>query len=84
MKAVNFSELRQNLKSNLDAVANDNELLIVHRPKGKSIVMMPLEEFNAWQETLYLLKSNANRQRLEEAIEDLKEKKNILKHPLIE
>lgn len=34
MKAVNYSELRQNLKSSLDAVANDDELLVVHRPKG--------------------------------------------------
>ena len=49
MRAVNYSELRQNLKTSLDAVSNDDELLIVHRPKGKSIVMMPLDEYNSLQ-----------------------------------
>ena len=43
MKAVNYSELRQNLKANLDAVTDNEEYLVVHRPKGKSIVMMSLE-----------------------------------------
>lgn len=42
MKAVNYSELRQNLKANLDSVTDNAELLVVHRTKGKSIVMIPL------------------------------------------
>ncbi|PTN08486.1 type II toxin-antitoxin system Phd/YefM family antitoxin [Mangrovibacterium marinum] len=81
MKAVYYSELRQNLKANLDAVAED-ELLIVHRPKGKSIVMMSLEEFNALQETFHLNKSN--RERLESSIENINKKANLLNNPLIE
>jgi antitoxin YefM len=84
MKAVNYSELRRNLKTSLDAVANDDELLIVHRPKGKSIVMMPLAEFNAMQETYHLNRSKANRQRLEESIENINKKSNLLKHSIIE
>lgn len=84
MKAVNYSELRQNLKSSLDAVTNDDELLVVHRPKGKSIVMMPLAEFNSLQETYYLNRSKANRQRLEESIENITNKSNLLSKTLIE
>lgn len=84
MRAVNYSELRQNLKSSLDAVSNDDELLVVHRPKGKSIVMMPLDEFNSLQETYHLNKSKANRQRLEESIDNINEKRNLLKHAIIE
>jgi antitoxin YefM len=84
MRAVNYSELRQNLKTSLDAVSNDDELLVVHRPKGKSIVMMPLDEFNSLQETYHLNKSRANRQRLEESIDNIKEKNNLLKHSIIE
>ncbi|PTN08491.1 type II toxin-antitoxin system Phd/YefM family antitoxin [Mangrovibacterium marinum] len=83
MKAVYYSELRQNLKANLDAVAED-ELLIVHRPKGKSIVMMSLEEFNALQETFHLNKSKSNRERLESSIENINKKANLLNNPLIE
>ena len=84
MRAVNYSELRQNLKTSLDAVSNDDELLVIHRPKGKSIVMMPLDEFNSLQETYHLNRSRVNRQRLEESIENINEKRNLFKHTIIE
>jgi antitoxin YefM len=84
MKAVNYSELRQNLKSNLDAVTDDQELLVVHRPKGKSIVMMSLAEFNALQETLHLNRSKINRQRLENAVENINSKTNLVKKGIVE
>lgn len=82
MKAVNYSELRQNLKSNLDAVTENEELLIIQRPKGKSVVMMSLAEYNAMQETMHLNKSNKNRQRLEKAIENINARTNLEKHDL--
>lgn len=84
MKAVNYSELRQNLKENLDAVAENEEILIVQRPKGKSVVMMSLAEFNSMQETMHLNKSNKNRQRLEKAIENINSKTGLEKHNLSE
>lgn len=77
MKVVNYSELKQNLKSNLDAVMDDQEMLIVHRAKGKSVVIMPLEEFNAIQETFHLNSSKANRERLESAIEEFNSKTQL-------
>ena len=40
MKEDNYSELRANLKTNLDAVTDSQELLLVHRPKNRSIVMI--------------------------------------------
>jgi antitoxin YefM len=84
MKAVNYSELRQNLKANLDAVTDNAELLVVHRSKGKSIVMMSLTEYNSLEETIHLLESKENRLRLELAIENIKTKSNLLKNNLIE
>ncbi len=84
MKAVNYSELRQNLKSNLDAVSDNNDLLIVHRPKGKSIVMMSLDEYSSIEETLHLMRSKENRQRLESAIENINSKSNLINHSIIE
>ncbi|HNQ36478.1 MAG TPA: type II toxin-antitoxin system prevent-host-death family antitoxin [Prolixibacteraceae bacterium] len=84
MKAVNYSELRQNLKENLDTVSDNGEFLIVQRPKGKSVVMMSLAEYNALQETLYLSKSKANRERLESAIDNINAKTNLLKRNLAE
>jgi antitoxin YefM len=84
MKAVNYSELRQNLKANLDIVIDNAELLIVHRTKGKSIVMMSLNEYNAIEETLHLLQSKENRQRLESAVDNINAGRNLQKHPLVE
>ena len=84
MKAVNYSELRQNLKANLDAVTDNDELLVVHRPKGRSIVVMSLDEYNATIETQYLLQSKNNRERLERSIDNIRTKSNLIKSNLIE
>lgn len=84
MKAVNYSELRQNLKANLDAVTDNAELLVVHRPKGKSIVVMSLDEYNATIETQYLLQSKNNRERLEKAVGNINNRTNLVKANLIE
>lgn len=84
MKAVNYSELRANLKTNLDSVTENQTLLIVHRPKNRSIVMMSLDEYNSLQETLHLSKSKANRERLDKAIENINTKQNLVKHTITE
>ena len=84
MRAVNYSELRQNLKANLDAVTDNAELLVVHRPKGKSIVVMSLDEYNATVETQYLLQSKNNRARLEQAVGNIRTRTNLVKGNLIE
>ncbi len=84
MKAVNYSELRQNLKANLDAVTDNSELLVVHRSKGKSIVMMTLDEYNSLLETEHLTRSKNNRDRLDKAVENIRTKSNLLKKNLIE
>ena len=84
MKSVNYSELRQNLKANLDAVTDNAELLVVHRSKGKSIVVMSLDEYNSTIETQYLMQSKNNRERLEQAIENIRSKSNLIKGKLIE
>lgn len=84
MKVVNYSELRQNLKANLDAVTDNAELLVVHRSKGKSIVVMSLEEYNASIETQYLLQSRNNRERLEKAVDNTRTRTNLIKNNFIE
>lgn len=77
MKTVNYSELRSQLKSNLDMVCEDHETLIVHRPGGKSVVLMSLEEYNSQKETEYLLSSEKNAEHLAESIKQLKNRDTI-------
>ncbi len=71
MKTVNYSELRNKLKSNLDMVCEDHETLIVHRPGGKSVVMISLDEYNSQKETDYLLSSQSNKDHLLKSIKQL-------------
>ncbi len=68
MKVTTYSDLRQNLASMLDGVENDHEPLLVTRSNGRHAVVMSLEDFNAYQETLYLASGKANADRLNDSI----------------
>ncbi len=46
MVAVNYSELRSDLKSLLDKVEHDNELVVIKRSKGSGAVLMSIKEYN--------------------------------------
>ena len=55
MKTTNYTDLRNNLKNYLDAVATDNEPLIVSRPGAESVVVISLEDYNSIMETEFVL-----------------------------
>lgn len=71
MEVLNYTEFRQNLAKSLDKVNDDAEIVIVSRSKGKNVVVMDLEEYNAMTETLHITKSEANRKRLQDAIDEM-------------
>jgi len=78
MKTASYTELRNNLKSCLDCVINDNETLIVHRSGNESVVMVSLDEYNAIMETAYINSSPETVKRIkagEKAIREGKGKK---------
>lgn len=59
MKTANYTDLRANLKTYIDAVINDAETVIVNRGGGKGVVMISLEEYNSIKETEYIMRSPA-------------------------
>jgi len=71
MDVLNYTEFRQNLAKNLDKVNDNADIVIVSRSKGKNVVVMALEEYNAITETLHLVKSEPNRKRLQQAIDEM-------------
>lgn len=79
MIAANYTEFRTDLKKFLDEVEDNNETLIVKRGIGKGAVMISLSEYNSIMETLHLLSSRANAERLYESIQQLKEGKGFQK-----
>ena len=72
MIAANFSEFRTKLKMYLDNVEDNNETLIVKRKTGKGTVMISLDEYNSIMETVHLLSSKTNADRLYESIRQMK------------
>lgn len=68
MRILSSTELRANLASVLDQVTEDHAPVIIHRAKGKPVVMVSLEDWEAMDETTYLLSSPANRASLREAL----------------
>ena len=59
MIAVNYSQVRENLKTYMDKATNDFETIIVTR-KGKNVVIISEEAYNNLLENAYLLKDKAN------------------------
>jgi len=83
MLAANYSEFRGDLKNFLDNVEFNKETLIIKRGKGNGTVMISLDEYNSLMETVHLLSSKANADRLYESLEQIKDG-NIVSEDLIE
>jgi antitoxin YefM len=79
MKAANFTEFRTKLKQYLDEVENNNETLIIKRGSGNGAVLISLDEFNSILETVHLLSSKNNADRLYESIKQMKSGKKLVK-----
>ena len=79
MLAANFTEFRTGLKKFLDNVENNNETLIIKRGTGKGTVIISLNEYNSIMETVHILSSKANADRLYESIQQMKEGKVVQK-----
>lgn len=83
MLVANYSEFRGDLKKFLDNVEFNKETLIIKRGKGNGTVMISLDEYNSLMETVHLLSSKANADRLYESLEQIKDG-NIVTNDLIE
>jgi antitoxin YefM len=83
MIAANFTEFRTELKKYLDNVENNSETLIIKRKTGKGTVLISLDEYNSIMETVHLLSSKANADRLYESIQQMKNGE-VVKQDLIE
>lgn len=75
MQVISFTDLRKNMKTVLTQCCENHDLTIVTRQREPSVVMMSLEDYNAWQETIYLMKSPKNHAQLMESIENVKKRK---------
>ena len=68
MQAVTLKDAKRNLPRLVEQILADAEPRIVVTDKGEQVVVMPLDEFNSWKETLYLLASPMNAAHLRRSI----------------
>ncbi len=78
MDIVSYSETRANLKAIMDRVVNDHVPIAITRQRGKPVVMIDFDDWNAMQETRYLLATPNNAKRLLEAVADADAGRNMI------
>ena len=77
MEAINYTVVRQTLAQRMDQVCDDHVPIIVTRQNNRSVVMLSLEDYQALEETAYLLRSPKNAKRLMESILELESGRGI-------
>lgn len=60
MLAVNYSNLRDNMKAYMDKITDDYETMVVTRKNNKNIVMLSEETYNNLMENVYVMGNKAN------------------------
>ena len=83
METMTYSHFRGHLAHTLDQVNNDHKPVLITRQKGQPAVVMSLADFQAYQETLYLMASPNNAERLNEAIAEVEAGKGTI-HALLD
>jgi antitoxin YefM len=84
MKTIETQQAKQQLDEMIDQVILDVEPTILRNQKGQEAVLMSLEEFSAWRETVYLLSNPANAAHLLESIKQAESGQTVIKELLDE
>lgn len=71
MQAMFYSAARNNLRSMIDSVCNDCEEYIITTKDNQRAVLISYEEYASMKETMYLLSSKTNRDRLLDSVEEI-------------
>ena len=71
MQTVSLDDAKHDLERVVARVLANAEPTIVNTPTGESVVVIPLDDFEAWQETNYLLRTPANAEHLRKSIAEV-------------
>ena len=79
MDTISYTKARKNLASTMEKVCDDHNPLIITRKSNRPVVMLSLEDYQAMEETAYLLRSPKNAKRLLESIVELESGEGLTK-----
>lgn len=71
MATITYSEVRSKLAETMEKVCDDHTPVIITRKNSRSVVMISLDDYEAMEETAYLLRSPENARRLLESMAEL-------------
>ncbi len=79
MKAITVSNFKSNLRSHLDEISENAEIIVIPRNNKEedAIVIMSISEYNSIKETEYLLSNDSNRKRLQNSLKEANSGKTI-------
>ncbi len=75
MQSISYTAARSNLAKTMEKVCDDHNPIAITRKGEGSVVMISMEDYQALEETAYLLRSPKNTRRLIAAIADLEQGK---------
>ncbi len=83
MDAITTNQAKSNLDALVDQVIDNMQPTILCNENGNKAVLISLDEFSAWQETMYLLSNSVNSGRLIASIQSAESGK-VFEKSLIE
>ena len=75
MNSISYTAVRSNLAKTMEQVCDDHAPIAITRKGEGAVVMISMEDYQALEETAYLLKSPKNTRRLVAAIAELEDGK---------
>jgi antitoxin YefM len=72
MESISYTSARSNLAKTMKQVCDDHAPIAITRKGEGAVVMMSMSDYQALEETAYLLRSPKNTRRLIEAVAELK------------
>jgi antitoxin YefM len=71
MQVISYTQARNSLNAVIDQVIATHEPALIRRREGGNVVLLPEQTYNSMQETLHLLSTSANAQRLLRSVDQL-------------
>ncbi|MCB1960153.1 MAG: type II toxin-antitoxin system prevent-host-death family antitoxin [Rhodocyclaceae bacterium] len=71
MDAITYTKARETLAQTIDSVCENHAPVIITKKNDRAVVMLSLEDFQALEETAYLLRNPKNARRLLDSVNEL-------------
>ncbi|MCB1962278.1 MAG: type II toxin-antitoxin system prevent-host-death family antitoxin [Rhodocyclaceae bacterium] len=71
MDAITYTKARETLAQTIDSVCENHAPVIITKKNDRAVVMLSLEDFQALEETAYLLRNPRNARRLLDSVNEL-------------